>query len=148
MTTNMSKLLDNGCLWQKKLNFHFLNSLFSYFGGAKIASWTSDPSLIPKGGRCPPGSAYMWARNTVTPTESKRGYFDTSVPVCSKMLCDFAKNFRIAINIFCEGQGTPHELILTSIKCTLASQWRDDCQYTIPVHCVSLCVGTVLALMQ
>ncbi len=27
--TNMSKLVDNVCLWQKKLNFHFWNSLFS-----------------------------------------------------------------------------------------------------------------------
>ncbi len=27
--TNMSKLVDNVCLWWKKLNFHFWNSLFS-----------------------------------------------------------------------------------------------------------------------
>ena len=29
VTTKMSKLVGNACLWQKKLNFHFLNSLFS-----------------------------------------------------------------------------------------------------------------------
>ncbi len=29
MMTNMSKLVDNVCLWWKKLNFHFWNSLFS-----------------------------------------------------------------------------------------------------------------------
>ena len=29
VTTNISKLTDNACLWQKKLNFHFLISVFS-----------------------------------------------------------------------------------------------------------------------
>ena len=33
VTTNMSKLVENACLWWKKLNFHFLISLFSGIAG-------------------------------------------------------------------------------------------------------------------
>ncbi len=41
VTTNMSKVVDNACLWWKKLNFHFLFSLFS-----GIAAFWESPSEV------------------------------------------------------------------------------------------------------
>ncbi len=57
VTTNMSKLVDNACLWQKILNFIFFMSLFSGIANpCHPITWVRPLSPVYSGENChPPG---------------------------------------------------------------------------------------------
>ena len=92
----MSKLVDNACLWWKKLNFHFLNSLFS--GIADFFWCLNCPDIVvvaDRSHRTPtPKHTHTWVRAALTLTSALVWIISSSIKIRN-----LKRNVRACVNL-------------------------------------------------